>query len=77
MAVFLPDIHWPTHRNEEIVCSKIGNGFAGIQLYRVPLMAALHPEIAKNSRVLHGQMLKDQDFHHYPLERLRRPAGHA
>jgi hypothetical protein len=29
-------------------------------------MATLHPEIAKNPRVLNGQMLKDQDFHHFP-----------
>ena len=63
IAILLPDIHWPAHRDQQIEIVQVWNKLPGIQLDGAPCVAVVPPELAKNAGMLHRNMLENQNAH--------------
>jgi len=61
--IVLPDIHWPAHCDQQIEIIQVRNWLAGIQFDGAPLVTVRSPKLAKRARMLHRNMLENQNPH--------------
>jgi hypothetical protein len=63
MNVFLPDIHRAAHHDQQIIRQQIRNPVTFVEFDLLQRMAALRPQLPEYSRMLDGDVLKNQNAH--------------